>query len=162
MLVPEPPPSVSTEPLSTPNGPLQIPQPKGEVHTKIPKGTLCWNVASSKATHSYSIVDDLAQPPTAISMLKLLQSCPSQLKALLSAMGTVDPSDDQLIVFYVDWSKHPPLPAFVTFQIPIKIWNANVSQCIINEGASTYVISTSIWKQLGSPELAPSMITLWA
>ena len=37
---PESPSSSSTEPLSTTNGPLHIPQPKAEVHTKIPKGPL--------------------------------------------------------------------------------------------------------------------------
>ena len=37
----ESPSSGSTEPLSTSNGPLHIPQPKVEVHTKIPKGPLC-------------------------------------------------------------------------------------------------------------------------
>ena len=70
--------SVSTEPLSTANGPLQIPQPKEEVHTKIPKGPVHRNDASGKATHSYNIVDDLAQSPAAISMLELIHSCPSQ------------------------------------------------------------------------------------
>ena len=39
--VPEPRSSGSIEPLSTTNGPLKIPQPKAEVHTKIPKGPLC-------------------------------------------------------------------------------------------------------------------------
>ena len=38
--VPEPPSLGSTEPLLTPNGSLQIPQPKAEVPTKIPKGPL--------------------------------------------------------------------------------------------------------------------------
>ena len=70
---PESPSSSSKEPLSTTNGPLHIPQPKVEVHTKIPKGPLCRNAASGRATHSYSIVDDLAQSPAAISMLELLQ-----------------------------------------------------------------------------------------
>lgn len=37
---PEPPSLGSIKPLLTTNGPLQIPQPKAEVHTKIPKGTL--------------------------------------------------------------------------------------------------------------------------
>ena len=60
MCVPELPPLVSTKPLSTPNGPLQIPQPKAEVHTKIPKGPLRRNAASGKVSESYSIVDDLA------------------------------------------------------------------------------------------------------
>lgn len=69
--VSEPPPSVSTKPLSTPKGPLQIPQPRVEFHTKIPKGPLLGNAASGKAAHFYSIVDDLAQSVTAISMLEL-------------------------------------------------------------------------------------------
>ena len=77
-------------------------------------------------------------------------------------MGAVDPADDQMIVFDATQSDHPPLPPSVAFQIPVKIRNANVSQCIIDEGASTCVMSASVWKQLGSPELAPSMITLRA
>ena len=48
---PEPPSSGSTEPLSTSSGPLHIPQPKVEVHTKIPKGPLCRNAASGRAAH---------------------------------------------------------------------------------------------------------------
>ena len=110
-----------TEPLSKPNGPLQIPQPKVEVHTKIPKGPLRQNAASGRAAHSYSIVDDLAQSPAAISTLELLQSSPSQNKALLSDMGAIDPADDQLIVFYARQSDHPPLPTSVASQIPVKI-----------------------------------------
>lgn len=159
---PESPSSGSTEPLLTSNGPLHIPQPKVEVHTKMPKGPLRRNATSGRAAHSYSIVDDLAQSPAAISTLELLQSCPSQKKALLSTMGTVDPADDQMIVFDAHQSEHPPLPASVAFQIPVKIRNANVSRCIIDEGASTCVMSASVWKQLGSPELAPSTITLRA
>ena len=96
------------------------------------------------------------------STLELLQSCPSQKKALLSAMGIVDPSDDQLIIFDPHQSKRIHLPPSIAFQILVKIQNANVSRCIIDEGASIDVISTSAWKQLGSPELAPSTITLQA
>ena len=70
--VPDSPSSGSTEPLSTSNGPLHIPQPKVEVHTKIPKGPLRRNAASGRAAQSYSIVDDLAQSPAAISTLELL------------------------------------------------------------------------------------------
>ena len=69
----EHPSSGSIEPLSSPSGPLHIPQPKVEVHTKIPKGPLRRNAASGRAAHLYSIVDDLAQSPAAISTLELLQ-----------------------------------------------------------------------------------------
>ena len=75
-------------------------------------------------------------------------------------MGTVDPSDDRLILFDVDWSEYPPLPASIAFKIPVKIQNANVSWCIIDEGESTYVMSSLVWKQLGSPMFAPSTIAL--
>ena len=113
--------SGSTEPLSTSNGPLHIPQPKVEVHPKIPKGPLHRNAASGRAAHSYIIVDDLAQSPAAISTLELLQSCPSQKKALLFDVGIVDPADDQMIVFDATQSDHPPLPPSIAFQIPVKI-----------------------------------------
>ena len=75
-------------------------------------------------------------------------------------MGTIDPFDNRLILFDVDRLENPPLPASVTFQIPVKIRNANISRCIIDEGASTYAMFASVWKQLGSPELDPSTITL--
>ena len=104
-----------TEPLTTPNGPLQIPQPKFESIPKIPKGPLCCNAASNRATHTYSIVDDLAQSPIAMSMLEVLQSCLSQKKSLLTALGIVDAFDDHLIVFLVDTSEHPPLPPSIAF-----------------------------------------------
>ena len=77
-------------------------------------------------------------------------------------MGVVDPADDQFIIFDARQSEHPPLPASIAFQIPVKIRNANVAWCIIDEGASTYVMFSSVWKQLGAPELAPSTITLRA
>ena len=77
-------------------------------------------------------------------------------------MGAVDLADDQLIVFNACQSSHPPLPASVSFQIPVKIRNANISQCIIDEGESTCVMAALVWQQLESPELAPSTITLRA
>ena len=65
------------------------------------------------------MVDDLAQSHVAMSTLEVLQSCPSQNKSLLTALGAVYPSDDHLIVFPVDTLEHPPFPSSVSFQIPI-------------------------------------------
>jgi len=93
-------------------------------------------------------------------MLEVLQLCPSQKKYLLTALGAVDPLEDHLIVFPVDASEHPPLPPSVAFQILVWVCNAIISRCIINEGASTYVMSATIWKNLKSPKLSPSTITL--
>jgi len=92
------------EPHTPPNGLLQIPPPKFEAIPKIPKVPLRHNVASNQATHTYSIVDDLAQSPAVMSMQEVLQSCPSQNKTLLTTLGVVDPSEDHLIVFSVDTS----------------------------------------------------------
>ena len=77
-------------------------------------------------------------------------------------MGIVDPTNDRLNVFNVDQLEHPPLPASVAFQISVKMRNAKVSRCVIDEGESIYVMSTLVWKQLGSPNMAPSTITLQA
>lgn len=51
---------VSDTPLTTLNGPLQIPQAKFVSIPKIPKGPLCRNADSNRAVHTYIIVDDLA------------------------------------------------------------------------------------------------------
>lgn len=61
------------------------------------------------------------QSHVAMSMLEVLQTCPSQQKYLLSSLGIVDPLDDRLIIFDVDKVEHPPLPSFVDFQIPVSI-----------------------------------------
>jgi len=100
---------VSAEPLTKQNVPLHIPQPKVET---IPR--IC-NSAYNRASHTYNIVDDLAQSLAAMSMLEVLQSCPYQKKSLLTTLSVIDPSDDHLIVFLVDTSEHSPLPSSVAF-----------------------------------------------
>jgi hypothetical protein len=73
-------------------------------------------------------------------------------------LGAIDPADTQLITFDLD-SGEPRLPALFTFQIPVKIRNITVHCCIIDEGASTCIMSNIVWQKLGSPELIPSTIT---
>ena len=48
----------------------------------------------------------------------------------------------------------------ISSQVSVSIWNLVVHQCIIDEGESTYVMSTFIWKKLGSPTLQPSTTSL--
>jgi hypothetical protein len=154
----------STEATSTPTGPpLMIPRPSAELPLRIPRIPLRRNVHNpqARAAHNYSLVDDLAQSPAAMSVLEVLQTCPAQRKSLLSAMGAVDPSDTRLITFDLD-NCEPRLPAAVAIQIPVKIRNITVHRCIIDEGASTCIMSKSVWQKLGSPELLPSAITLRA
>ena len=45
------------------------------------------------------IVEDLAQSPSAMSTLEVLQNFPSQKQALLSAIGGIDPTDSNLVAF---------------------------------------------------------------
>ena len=61
-----------TEHILPKNNTLHIPQPKVEVITKILKLLLCQNVASSKNTHIYRIIDDFVQSFTPMSTLKVL------------------------------------------------------------------------------------------
>jgi hypothetical protein len=140
-----------------------IPRPSAEPPLCIPRIPLRRNVHNpqARAAHNYSLVDDLAQSLAAMSVLEVLQTFPTQRKSLLSAMGAVDPADTRLITFDLD-NCDPRLPAAVAIQIPVKIRNIIVHRCIIDEGASTCIMSKSVWQKLGSPELLPSAITLRA
>jgi hypothetical protein len=99
-----------------------IPRPNMEPIPRIPRMPLWRNVHNphARAAHNYSLVDDLAQSPAAMSVLEVLQTCPSQRKSFLSALGVVDLADTQLITFDSD-SGEPCLPTQVAFHIPIKI-----------------------------------------
>jgi hypothetical protein len=140
-----------------------IPRPSVEPPLRIPRIPLRRNVHNpqARAAHNYSLVDDLAQSPAAMSVLEVLQTCPTQRKSLLSTLGAVDPVDTRLITFDLD-SCEPRLPAAVAIQIPVKIRNITIHRCIIDEGASTCIMSKTVWQKLGSLELIPSAITLRA
>ena len=74
------------------------------------KGTLrCTHNMNARAAQHYNIVEDLAQAPCAMSALEVLQSCPSQRKALLQAIGAVDSADASLLSFDLEHSE-PRLP----------------------------------------------------
>jgi hypothetical protein len=47
----------------------------------------------------------------------------------------------------------PSLPSSAPFQIRVEVNSINIYHCIVDEGASTSILSSSIWKVLGSPEL---------
>jgi hypothetical protein len=140
-------PPIPPETNPTPTGtPLVLPRPTFETPLRIPRIPLHRNVHNpqARAAHNYSLVDDLAQSSVAMSILEVLQTCPTQRKSLLSALGEVDPVDTQLITFDLN-SGEPCLPALIAFQIPVKIWNITVHRCIIDEGASTCIMSKYIW-----------------
>jgi hypothetical protein len=113
----------------------------------------------TRAAQNYSIVEDLAQAPSAMSSLKVLQSFPAQRKALLKAISGIDPTDTNLIIF--DLEDHVPrLPPQLAFQIQVVVENKNICRTVIDEGASTCVMSVTCWKSIGSPTLTESHNTL--
>jgi hypothetical protein len=73
--------SITPETNPTPMGPpLVIPRPSAEPPLRIPCIPLRRNVHNpqARAAHNYSLVDDLAQSPAAMSVLEVLQTCPTQ------------------------------------------------------------------------------------
>ena len=54
---------------------------------------------NARAAQNYSVVEDLAQSPCAMSTLEVLQSCPAQRSALLIDIGDVDPKNSLMITF---------------------------------------------------------------
>jgi hypothetical protein len=143
--------------------PFMILRPNTEPPLRIPRIPLQqnFNNPQARATHNYSLVDDLAQSPATMLVLEVLQTCPIQWKSLFSTLGAFDPIDTRLIAFDLDCGE-PRLPTLVAFQIPVKIWNITVHRCIIDEGVFTCIMSKTVWQKLGSSELIPSTITLRA
>jgi hypothetical protein len=137
--------SPETNPTAT-GAPLVIPRPFTKPPLRIPCIPLRRNVHNpqARAAHNYILVDDLAQSLAAMSVLEVLQTCPMQWKSLLSSLGAVDPADTRLITFDLD-SGEPHLPTLISFQIPVKIQNIIVHRCIIDEGASTCIMSKIVW-----------------
>ena len=133
---------------------LTIKPPKGVVHKSM------FNRRAQAAQH-YNIVKDLAQSPSVMSTLEVLQNCPSQMQALLSAIGGIYPMDSNLVSFNHK-GYDPQLPAQLAFLIQVKALNKTVHRIIIDEGASTCIMSMSCWKTLGSPSLSQSLTTLKA
>ena len=54
-----------------------------------------------------------------------------------------------------DWNDlvEPHLPSSAPFQIRVEVNSTNIYRCIVDEGASTSILSSLVWKLLGSPEL---------
>ena len=97
---------------------LTIKPPKGVVHKSK------FN-PSAQAAQKYNIVEDLAQSPSTMLMLEVLQNYPSQKQALLSAISGIDPVDSNLVAFNHK-GYEPQLPAQLAFFIQVKSLNKTV------------------------------------
>jgi hypothetical protein len=160
-----PPTLVQPSPPSPPtNGPLHIERPNPDtVLRPPPKGVVRKSDFNphARAAQNYSIVEDLAQAPSTMSALEVLQSFPAQRKELLKAIGGIDPTDTNLIIF--DLEDHiPRLPPQIVFQIQVVVSDKNICRTVIDEGASTCVMYFACWKAIGSPPLNESQNTLKA
>ena len=96
-----------------------------------------------------------------MSTLEVLQSCPTQRKNLLTALGALDLDNTNLIHFNVKNYKYR-LTHIHAFQIILKVVGKKVFRTVLDEGASTSFLSLSCWKDFGSPELVTSAMTLKA
>jgi hypothetical protein len=63
-----------------------------------------------------------------------------------------------------DWNDlvEPHLPSATPFQIRVEVNSTNIYRCIVDEGAPASILSSSVWKVLGSPELVSSSHELLA
>jgi hypothetical protein len=84
---------------------------------------------SAHATQNYNIVEYLAQAPCAMSMLEVLQNCPSQHRTLLSSIGVVDPEASNMIMFNLDYFK-PRLSHHLAFQIQTMVHGKNIHRTL--------------------------------
>jgi hypothetical protein len=150
-----------------PSLPLQIEKTLGETMTRIPKGAFkkASHNPNARAAQNYSVVEDLSQTPCAMSALEVLQSFPSQRKALLTALGSTETCNPGTIMLDTTDLK-PRLPYHVAFQIvvahPTKTFTRNIFRTVVDEGASTCVMSLACWKAIGQPVLSPSPTLLTA
>ena len=78
-------------PKSSSTVPLTIEKPNLDMVLCPPKSTLRKVVSNpnSQAAQFYNVIEDLAQAPCTISTLEILQSCPTQHKNLLTALGAL-------------------------------------------------------------------------
>jgi hypothetical protein len=67
--------------------------------------------------------------------------------------SSTPPPSPRMISF--DWNElvEPHLPSSTPFQIRVEVNSKNTYRCIVDEGASTSILSSSALKALGSPEL---------
>jgi hypothetical protein len=95
---------------------LHIEKTMGETMTCILIGAFkkASHNMNARATQNYSMVEDLSQTPCVMSALEVLQSFPSQRKALLSSLGSAKTCNPKMIMLDTTDLK-PHLPYHVVF-----------------------------------------------
>ena len=73
----------------------------------------------------------------------------------ISPVSTEPPPSTE--VFSFDWNRliEPHLPSSIPFQIILNFGGRDIHHTQVDEGASVSILSSTIWKALGSPQLVP-------
>jgi len=79
----------------------------------------------------------------------------------LSIIGFIDPAYENVLGFELDLHV-PRLPQQLAFQIQVVVVEKTIFRTVIDEGASTCIMSISCWRAIGSPPLTESPNTLKA
>lgn len=96
-----------------------------------------------------------------MSTLEVLQSYLTKWKSLLFSIGAINPYDSSLVTS--DLENHVPcLPHQITFMIHFLTKGKMIHRKVIDECASTCIMSVSCWKAIGSFPLKQSLNTLEA
>ena len=77
-----------------------------------------------------------------MSAFEMLQSCPSQGKDLLSALGVND-DDSSFVIKFETTRLQPRLPYYVSLLIHVECLNMTVKRTVIDEGAAASVMCLS-------------------
>jgi hypothetical protein len=152
---------------TNPSVPLQIENIMGEIMTCISKCVFkkCSHNLNTRAAQNYFVVENLAQATCAMFALEVLQIFPSQRKDLLSSMGSSETCNTGVIILDLT-DLEPFLPYHIAFQIVVayttKSFTQNIFYTVVDEGASTFMMSLVCWKVVGQPILYPSPTFLTA
>lgn len=90
-----------------------------------------------------------------MSVLEVLQSCLEKRSTLVTTVGVVDPKNSLIITFDIS-SVKKRFPYHIAFQIKSTYRKKTIFRTIVNEGASTSVMSISCWKAIRPLEFVPS------
>ena len=91
-----------------------------------------------------------------MSALEVLQSCPSQRKYFLSALGVND-DNSSFIIKFETMGLQPHFPYYVSLLIHVECLNMTVKCTVIDEGVVASMMYLSCWRCLGSLELSKSL-----
>ena len=147
--------STGKELMGTLANPLQIERPVSNSVLRPPKASIKHEMhnPNARVAQNYNAVEDLAQAPCTMSVLEVLHSCLVQQRTLLSTLGIQDPNNSNAITFSTQGK--PRLPPHVPIQIHVTYKGVNIRRTVVDEGASTCVMSLSCWNDLGSLEIVP-------